>query len=78
MYRHPVAAFLALVCGISWTIDIPSFLSESGISVPPFELSPIPSNALAVISGITLLAYIVTSVARGREGASHRRGHYVH
>jgi hypothetical protein len=68
MYRHPVAAFPALACGISWTIRIPSFLSESGIGVLPFQLNPLPFNVLAVIFGITLSAYIVMRVTRGREG----------
>ena len=39
IHRHPVAAFLALVYGISWTLYLPSFLSRSGIGLLPFDLN---------------------------------------
>ena len=78
IYRHPVAAFLILVYGISWPLYIPSFLSESGIGLLPFELSPKPFNLLAVIFGLTLSAYIVTRVTQGKEGIQELRRRYTH
>ena len=76
--RHPVAAFLALVYGLSWLIYIPPFLSRSGIGLLPFELNVLPFNLLASILGITLSAYIVTRVAQGREGVLELRRRYTH
>ena len=76
--RHPVAAFLALVYGISWPLYIPSFLSESGIGLLPFELSPLPFNMLATIFGVTLSAFVVTRVTQGKEGVRALRRRYTH
>ncbi len=76
--RHPVAAFLALVYGISWIIYIPSFLSRSGIGLLPFDLIALPFNLLAVIFGVTLAGYLVTRVTQGREGVRTLRRRYTH
>ena len=78
IYRHPVAAFLVLVYGISWPLYIPSFLSQSGIGLLPFELIALPFNLLAVIFGITLSSYIVTRVTRGTEGVRELVRRYTH
>ena len=37
--RHPVAAFLGLVYGLTWLLFLPSILSENGIGVLPFEIA---------------------------------------
>ncbi len=37
--RHPVAAFLDLVYGLTWFLFVPSFLSQNGIGVLPFEIA---------------------------------------
>ena len=37
--RHPVAAFLGLVYGLTWLLFLPSNLSENGIGVLPFEIA---------------------------------------
>ena len=78
IYRHPVAAFLVLVYGISWPLYIPSFLSESGIGLLPFELIALPFNIVAVIFGITFSAYVVTRVTQGPEGIRELRRRYTH
>lgn len=78
IYRHPVAAFLVMVYGISWPLYIPSFLSESGIGLLPFELIALPFNLLAVIFGITLSAYVVTRVTQGKEGVRALRRRFTH
>jgi membrane protease YdiL (CAAX protease family) len=78
IYRHPVAAFLVLVYGISWPLYIPSFLSQSGIGLLPFELIALPFNLLAVIFGITLSAYIVTRVTQGKDGVRELWRRYTH
>jgi membrane protease YdiL (CAAX protease family) len=78
IHRHPVAAFLVLVYGMSWPLYIPSFLSQSGLGLLPFELIALPFNLLAVIFGITLSSYIVTRVTRGTEGVRELMRHYTH
>jgi membrane protease YdiL (CAAX protease family) len=76
--RHPVAAFLVMVYGISWPIYIPSFLSTNGIGLLPFELSVLPFNLLATVFGITLSAYIVTRVTQGADGVLELKHRYTH
>jgi membrane protease YdiL (CAAX protease family) len=76
--RHPVAAFLGMVYGISWLLFLPSFLSQNGIGVLPFEIPAPPFVLLSVIFGITLPAYIVTRVTGGREGVRELRRRYTH
>ena len=78
IHRHPVAAFLVLVYGISWAFYIPSFLSRSGIGLLPFDLIALYFNLPAVIFGITLASYIVTRVTRGQEGVRELRRRYTH
>ncbi len=78
IHRHPVAAFLILVYSISWPLYIPSFLSENGIGLLPFGLSPLPFNLLAVIFGVTLAGYIVTRVTRGKGGVRELGSRYTH
>jgi uncharacterized protein len=78
IYRHPVAAFLVMVYAISWTLYIPSFLSESGIGLLPFELSPLIFNMLATIFGVTLSGFVVTRVTQGKEGVRALRSRYTH
>ena len=78
IHRHPVAAFLVLVYGLSWPLYLPSFLSESGIGLLPFELSALPANLVAVLVGITLPAYLVTRVTRGAAGVRALRRRYTH
>ena len=75
--RHPVAAFLALVYGISWPLYVPSFLSRSGIGLLPFDLNVQYFNILATVFGLTLSAYIVTRVTQGREGVRELRRRYT-
>jgi membrane protease YdiL (CAAX protease family) len=76
--RHPVAAFLGLVYGISWLLFLPSFLSQNGIGVLPFAIPVTPFLLLSVIFGLTLPAYIVTRVTGGREGVRDLRRRYTH
>jgi CAAX protease family protein len=78
IHRHPVAAFLIMVYTISWALYIPSFLSESGIGLLPFELSPLIFNMLATIFGVTLSAFVVTRVTQGKEGVRALRSRYTH
>ncbi len=78
IYRHPVAAFLGMVYGLSWIIYIPPFLSRSGIGLLPFELNVLLFNLIAAIFGITLSAYIVTRVTQGKEGVRELRRRYTH
>ena len=78
IHRHPVAAFLALVYGISWILYIPSFLSRSGIGLLPFDLNVLYFNVLTTIFGATLSANIVTRVTQGKEGVRELRRRYTH
>jgi uncharacterized protein len=76
--RHPVAAFLGMVYGISWLLFLPSFLSANGIGVLPFDIPVTPFLLLSVIFGLTLPVYIVTRVTRGMEGVRELRRRYTH
>ncbi len=76
--RHPVAAFLALVYGISWPLYLPSFLSRSGIGLLPFDLNVLYFHVLTTILGATLSAYIITRVTQGKEGVRELRRRYTH
>jgi membrane protease YdiL (CAAX protease family) len=73
-----VAAFLILVYGITWTLFLPSILSENGIGLLPFAIPITPFLLLGVIFGITLPVYIVTRVTRGKEGVRELRRRYTH
>ncbi len=76
--RHPVAAFLGLVYGISGLLFLPSFLSQNGIGVLPFAIPVAPFLLLSTVFGITLPAYVVTRVTQGREGVRALRRRYTH
>jgi membrane protease YdiL (CAAX protease family) len=74
---HPVAAFLILVYGISWTLFLPSLLSASGLGLLPFDIPLQPFILLSTFLGITLPGVIVTRVTAGKEGTRELRGHYT-
>jgi uncharacterized protein len=75
--RHPVAAFLGLVYGISWLLFLPALLSQLGLGLLPFALPLPPFLLLSVILGLTLPGYIVTRVAEGKEGVRALRRRYT-
>jgi membrane protease YdiL (CAAX protease family) len=74
---HPVAAFLALVYGLSWALFLPSLLSINGIGLLPFDVPLQPFILLSTILGITLPGYIVTRVIGGQEGTRELRRRYT-
>ena len=76
--RHPVAAFLGLVYGISWLLFLPSFLSQNGIGLLPVAIPVSPFLLLATVFGLTLPAYLVTRVTEGKEGVRELRRRYTH
>ena len=73
--RHPVAAFLGMVYGITWLLFLPSMLSENGLGVLPVAIPVGPFLLLGNLVGATLSAYIVTRVTGGREGVRDLRRH---
>lgn len=75
--RHPVAAFLGLAYGITWTLFLPPLLSQSGIGVLPVAIPIMPFLLLGVLVGLTLPVYLVTRVAEGREGLRTLRRRYT-
>lgn len=76
--RHPVAAFLGLVYGLTWPLFLPSFLSENGIGVLPFAIPVAPFLLIGNLFVVTLAAYIVTRVTQGSEGVRRLRRRYTH
>ncbi len=75
--RHPVAAFLALVYAISWTLFLPSFLGTDGIGLLPVALPLMAFTLPAAILGITLPGFLVTRIAQGKEGTRDLRRRYL-
>lgn len=74
---HPVAAFLIMVYGISWTLFLPSLLSADGLGLLPIDLPLQPFILLSTILGITLPGFIVARVTAGKEGTRALRRHYT-
>lgn len=66
--RHPVAAFLVMAFLFSWTIMLPSLLSESGFGVLPFALPWQVFGSLMSIFGLALPAFLVTAATEGEAG----------
>lgn len=75
---HPVAAFLILVYGISWTLFLPSLLSLGGIGLLPFDIPLQPFILLSTVLGLTVPGFIVARVTAGKEGTRALRQHYTH
>lgn len=75
--RRPVAAFLALVYAISWTLFLPPLLSETGLGVLPVPIPPQPSLLLVTLLGLALPGYLVTRIADGPTGVATLRRRYL-
>jgi uncharacterized protein len=73
-----VAAFLALVYGLTWLMFVPSFLSQDGIGVLPIAIPVAPFILLGNLFAVTFSAYIVTRVTQGREGVRALKQRYTH
>jgi hypothetical protein len=76
--RHPMAAFLALVYGLTWLLFVPSFLSQDGIGILPVAIPVMPFLLLGNLVAVTFSAYIVTRLTQGREGVRALRRRYTH
>ena len=67
--RYPVAAFLVMAFGFSWSAMLPLLLSQSGpFGVLPIELPFEPFAALMSVFGLALPAFLVTAATGGKAG----------
>jgi membrane protease YdiL (CAAX protease family) len=70
--RHPVAAFLAMLYAIAWSVFLPVVLQARGLLALPVDLSEGVAfdavTSLASILGVALPAFLVTAATGGKAG----------
>jgi membrane protease YdiL (CAAX protease family) len=70
LIRHPLVSFFTLAYALTWLAWSPWYLSESGVGLLPYDAEGISDylNTVALITGPTLSAFIMTGATEGREG----------
>ena len=68
--RHPLTSFFLLTYLLTWLGWSPWYLSEDGVGLLPYDGGEYSDliNAVGLILGPTLSAFVVTGAAEGREG----------
>lgn len=78
--RHPLAWFFVLAYALSWLMELPVVLSETGTGALPYTLPPLALTFLiagATFVGPTGAAFIMTGVTEGRPGVRRLLRRYV-
>jgi uncharacterized protein len=70
LIRYPLTSFFVLAYALTWLAWSPWFLSRAGVGLLPYDGDDISDylNAVALIMGPTLSAFIMTGATEGREG----------
>jgi hypothetical protein len=78
--RHPLISYFVMAYAFSWIAWSPWVLSEDGVGLLPYKLSPQASGLLAaadILLGPTLSAFIMSALTEGRAGVRRLLGRYV-
>ncbi len=67
MRRHPLVSYFVLAYGLSWLCWLPFVLSQSGVGLLPFYLSPF-STVPGVFLGPCFSGFLMTAVVGGKAG----------
>jgi membrane protease YdiL (CAAX protease family) len=78
--RHPLVSYFIMAYAFSWIAWSPLVLSEDGVGLLPYKLSPQASGlgtAATILLGPTLSAFIMSALTEGRTGVRRLLGRYV-
>ncbi len=63
MRRHPLVSYFVLAYGLTWLGELPFVLSQSGVGLLPFDLSPF-SIVPGVFLGPCFSGFLMTAVVK--------------